>query len=43
MLRSILIGLDGSGYSTAALELGLRRAGQFEATLVGLGIIDVTS
>jgi nucleotide-binding universal stress UspA family protein len=40
MLRSILIGLDGSAYSTAALELGLRWAGQFEATLVGLGIID---
>lgn len=40
MLRSILIGLDGSAYSTAALELGLRWARQLEATLVGLGIID---
>jgi nucleotide-binding universal stress UspA family protein len=40
MLRSLLIGLDGSAYSEAALSLGIRWAKQFDAVLVGLGIVD---
>jgi len=40
MLRSILVGLDGSAYSGAAVELGIRWARRFEALLVGLGIVD---
>jgi nucleotide-binding universal stress UspA family protein len=40
MLRSIVVGLDGSVYSTAAVELGIRWAQRSGAVLVGLGIID---
>ena len=40
MLRTILIGLDASPYSSAAVELGIRWARRFDALLVGLGIID---
>jgi nucleotide-binding universal stress UspA family protein len=40
MLKSILVGLDGSAYSTAATELGIRWARRFDALLVGLGVID---
>lgn len=40
MLRSLLVGLDGSAYSEAALALGIRWAKQFDAVLVGLGIVD---
>lgn len=40
MLRSILIGLDGSAYSSAAIELGIQWAWRFDARLVGLGIVD---
>lgn len=40
MLRSILIGLDESAYSSEALELGIRWARHFDAMLVGLGIVD---
>jgi nucleotide-binding universal stress UspA family protein len=40
MLKSILIGLDGSAYSTAAVELGIHWARRFDALLVGLGVID---
>jgi nucleotide-binding universal stress UspA family protein len=40
MLKSILIGLDGSAYSTSAIELGIRWAQRFDALLVGLGVID---
>jgi nucleotide-binding universal stress UspA family protein len=40
MLRSLLIGLDGSPYSETAVELGVRWAKQFDAVLVGLGIVD---
>jgi nucleotide-binding universal stress UspA family protein len=43
MLRSILVGLDGSPYSTSAMDLGLRWARQFDALLVGLGVIDEPS
>lgn len=40
MLRTILVGLDGSPQSEAAMELGLRWAAQRNAMLVGLGVID---
>jgi nucleotide-binding universal stress UspA family protein len=40
MLRSILVGIDGSAYSVAAVELGIRWAQHAGAVLVGLGIID---
>ena len=40
MLRSILVGVDGSEYSTAAVELGIQWAQRSGAVLVGLGIID---
>ena len=40
MLKSILIGLDGSPSSTAAVELGIQWAKRFNALLVGIGIVD---
>lgn len=40
MLKSLLIGLDGSDDSRSALELGLRWATRFNALVVGLGIVD---
>ncbi|MCI0461227.1 MAG: universal stress protein [Gemmataceae bacterium] len=40
MLKTILIGLDGSAYSDSAVELGMRWARRFDALLVGLGVID---
>lgn len=40
MLKSILIGLDGSAYSDVAVELGIQWAKRFDALLVGLGIVD---
>ena len=40
MLRSILIALDGSACSSAAVELGIRWARRFDALLVGIGIVD---
>lgn len=40
MLRSILVGLDGSAYSTAAVDLGIRWAQKSNAMLVGLAVID---
>jgi nucleotide-binding universal stress UspA family protein len=40
MVRSILIGLDGSAYSASALELGVRWARELGTLLVGLGVID---
>ena len=40
MVRSILIGLDGSVYSRSALQLGICWAQRFDALLVGLGVID---
>src|SRR5215831_16924636 len=40
MLRSILVGLDGSAYSATAVDLGIRWAQHSGAVLVGLGIID---
>ena len=43
MLKSILIGVDGSPSSTAAVELGIQWAKRFNALLVGLGIVDDTT
>ncbi len=43
MLRNILLGLDGSPYSEAALELGIRWATRMRAALVGLAVIDEPS
>lgn len=43
MLRSILVGLDGTHSSDTAVELGIRWASQSNALLVGLGIIDEPS
>jgi nucleotide-binding universal stress UspA family protein len=40
MLKTILIGLDGSPYSETALEMALDWGRRFDAMLVGLGIID---
>ncbi len=40
MLKSILVGLDGSPHSRVAVELGIRWAKRFDALVVGLGIID---
>jgi nucleotide-binding universal stress UspA family protein len=40
MLKSILVGLDGSAYSTTAMELGIQWAKRFDALLVGIGVID---
>ena len=40
MLRSVLVGVDGSEYSAAAVELGIQWARRSSAMLVGLGIID---
>lgn len=40
MLRSILVGLDGSESSDAALELAIKWTKRFDALLVGLGVVD---
>lgn len=40
MLRTILVGLDGSAYSDAAVALGIEWAQQYNCLLVGLGVID---
>ena len=40
MIRAILVGLDGSTYSDAAVELGLKWAQRFDCLLVGVGVID---
>jgi len=43
MLKSILVGLDGSPSGTTAIELGIEWAKKFNALLVGLGIVDEVS
>lgn len=43
MVRTILIGIDGSTHSLHALELSLTWARRFDAMLVGLGIVDAPS
>jgi nucleotide-binding universal stress UspA family protein len=40
MLRSILVGLDGSDYSRSAIEVGIYLARKTDALLVGLGVVD---
>ena len=40
MLRSVLVGVDSSEYSTAAMELGIQWAQRSGAVLVELGMID---
>ncbi len=40
MLRSILIGLDGSGDNEGALELGLSWAKEHDALAVGVSVVD---
>ena len=40
MLKSILIGLDGSPLIPTAVELGIQWAKRFNALLVGLGIVN---
>ena len=40
ILKSILVGLDRSSDSTPAMELGLHWAKQFQAQLVGVGLVD---
>jgi len=40
MLRSILVGLDGSEHGDSALELASRWAKRFDALVVGLGCVD---
>lgn len=40
MLRSILVGLDGSEHSDSALELGIRWSKRFDALLVGIAVVD---
>jgi len=43
MLRSILVGLDGSDVGQTAVDLGIRWAQQREAVLAGIGIVDEPS
>jgi len=40
MLRSLLVGLDGSAYSASALKLGIRWAKHSGAVLAGIGVVD---
>jgi nucleotide-binding universal stress UspA family protein len=40
MLRSILVGLDGSDFSHSAIEVGIYLARKTGALLVGLGVVD---
>ena len=40
MLRSILVGLDGSQYSKSAIDVGIYLARKTGALLVGLGVVD---
>jgi nucleotide-binding universal stress UspA family protein len=40
MLRSILVGLDGSDYSKSAIDAGIYLARKTGALLVGLGVVD---
>ena len=40
MLRSILVGLDGSDYSRSAIDVGIYLARKTGGLLVGLGVVD---
>ncbi len=41
MLKRILIGLDGSKYATSATEAGIQLAKAYNASLVGMAVIDL--
>jgi nucleotide-binding universal stress UspA family protein len=43
MLRSVLVGVDGSEYSAAAVELGIQWAQHSGAVLVGLDVHFISS
>ena len=43
MVRSMLVGLDQSAYSDAAIKLGVEWAKHFDCMLVGIGVIDEPS
>ncbi len=43
MLRSILVGLDGSDFSESAVELGIDWARRHNALLVGVGVATAES
>lgn len=43
MLRSVLLGLDGSEFSQSAISLGISLARETQALLVGLGVVDETA
>ncbi|MBL8828372.1 MAG: universal stress protein, partial [Planctomycetaceae bacterium] len=43
MLRTILIGLDGSPGSAVATQMAIHWARRYDAMLVGLGVIDEPS
>ena len=40
MIRTILVGLDGSPHSDAAVDLGIRWSKKFDCMLAGVGVID---
>jgi len=40
MLKTLMVGIDGSEYSQYAVDLGIAWAKRFDALLVGLGIVD---
>lgn len=40
MLRSMIVGLDGTEYSQSATELGIQWSARLDAMIVGLGVID---
>jgi nucleotide-binding universal stress UspA family protein len=43
MSRRIVVGLDGSPFSQAALDLALRRAQHFNSTVIGVAVVDASS
>lgn len=43
MSRRIVVGLDGSPFAEAALDLALRRAQHFNSTVIGVAVIDASS
>ena len=40
MSRRIVVGLDGSPYSSSAVEMAIRRARVYQGTLIGVAVID---
>lgn len=43
MIKSIVVGLDGSDHSRSALRYALWLAGRFDATVTGLHVVDIVS